>query len=66
MSHVPTSNRDVAFLLPPSEQDWLPERHLAREVVEVVEGLDLRELERAHAGRWSAPYHPAMLLSLLL
>lgn len=66
MSHFRTINRDVAFLLPPSVQDWLPERHLARYVVEVVEGLDLRELERAYAGRGSAPYHPAMLLSLLI
>ena len=52
---VPMSNfcaitRDIGFLLPPSVQDWLPEGHLARyvvEVVEVVEGLDLSELERA-------------------
>jgi hypothetical protein len=35
-------------------------------VVEVVEGLDLRELERAYAGRGSRPYHPATLLSLLI
>jgi hypothetical protein len=32
----------------------------------VVEGLDLSELERAYAGRGSAPYHPANLLSLLI
>jgi transposase len=35
-------------------------------VVEVVEGLDLRELERAYAGRGSPPYRPALLLSLLI
>lgn len=27
------------FLLPPWVQEWLPQRHLARFVVEVVEGL---------------------------
>ena len=66
MSHFRPIDRDIDFLLPPSVQDWLPEGHLARYVVEVVEGLDLRELEQAYAGRGSAPYHPAMLLSLLI
>jgi transposase len=66
MSHFRPINRDSDFLLPPSVQDWLPEGHLARYVVEVVEGLDLSELERAYAGRGSLPYHPATLLSLLI
>ncbi|WP_295401377.1 IS1182 family transposase [uncultured Thiocystis sp.] len=66
MSHFRPILRDVDFLLPPSVQDWLPEGHLARDVVEVVEGLDLSELERAYAGRGSPPYHPATLLSLLI
>ena len=47
-------------------QEWLPEGHLARYVVEVVEGLDLSDLERAYAGKGSAAYHPAQLLSLLI
>jgi len=51
MSRFLTIHRDTDFLLPPSVQDWLPEGHLARYVVEVVEGLDLSELERAYAGR---------------
>jgi hypothetical protein len=37
-------------------QEWLPERQLAREV---VEGLDLSDLERAYAGRGGAAYYPA-------
>jgi hypothetical protein len=40
-------DRDTDYLLPPSEQEWLSEPHLARYVVDVVEGLDLSELERA-------------------
>jgi len=59
-------DRATDFLLPASVQDWLPEGHLARYVVEVVEGLDLSELERAYAGRGCAAYHPAMLLALLI
>lgn len=38
----------------------------ARDVVDVVEGLDLSGLERAYAGRGSEAYHPATLLSLLI
>lgn len=59
-------DRDTDYLLPPSVQEWLPESHLARYVVDVVEGLNLSDLERAYAGRGSAAYHPAMLLSLLI
>ncbi len=66
MSPFRPINREIDYLLPPSVQDWLPESHLARYVVEVVEGLDLSKLESVYAGRGSAAYHPAMLLSLLI
>ena len=58
-------DRDTLYLLPPSVQDWLPESHLARFVVEVVSELDLGELERAYAGRGSKAYHREMLLAML-
>jgi transposase len=35
-------------------------------VVEVIDGLDLSELEKAYRGSGSASYHPAMLLGLLV
>jgi len=60
-----TINRDTAYLLPPSLQDWLPEKHLARFVVDIVDRLDLRELENNYGGGGKAPYHPALLLALL-
>ncbi len=63
--HFVSVDRSTPFLLPPSLQEWLPEGHLARFVVEVVEQLDLSELEAAYAGRGSKAYHPAMMLSLL-
>ena len=66
MSKFHPIDRDIDFLLPPSVQEWLPEGHLSRYVVEVVEGLDLGDLERAYAGKGSAAYHPAQLLSLLI
>lgn len=66
MSRFRPIDRETDYLLPPSVQDWLPQSHLARYVVDVVEGLDLSELERAYAGRGSEAYHPALLLSLLI
>ena len=66
MSKFHPIDRDIDFLLPTSVQEWLPEGHLSRYVVEVVEGLDLGDLERAYAGKGSAAYHPALLLSLLI
>ena len=59
-------DRDTDYLLPASVQEWLPEAHLARYVVDVVEGLELSALERAYAGRGSDAYHPATLLALLI
>ena len=59
-------DRDTDFLLPPSVQEWLPEAHLARYVVDVVEQLDLSAMERAYAGKGSEAYHPATLLALLI
>ncbi|MDR9417840.1 transposase, partial [Gracilimonas sp.] len=58
-------DRETAYLLPPSIDEWLPEDHLARFVVEIVDQLDLSALEGAYAGRGSAAYHPRMLLALL-
>ncbi len=37
MSNFRTIDRETGFLLPPSVDEWLPEKHLARFVVEVVD-----------------------------
>jgi transposase len=66
MSNFRTIDRQTGFLLPPSVDEWLPERHLARFVVEVVDGLDLRGMSGAYRGSGSASYHPRMLLGLLV
>ena len=66
MSNFRPINRDTGFLLPPSVDEWLPQRHLARFVVEVVDQLDLTELVKAYRGSGSASFHPAMLLGLLV
>jgi transposase len=66
MSNFRQVDRDTAFLFPPSVDEWLPQRHLARYVVEVIDGLELSEMVKAYRGSGSASYHPAMLLSLLI
>lgn len=58
-------DRKTSFLFPPSIEDWLPQGHLARFVVEIVEQLDLRFLTESYAGRGSQPYNPSMLVALL-
>ena len=60
-----TIDRDTPYLLPPSVQHWLPEDHLARFVVDIVDRLDLSAVERRYGGGGKDPYHPALLLSLL-
>src|SRR5271169_5937153 len=66
MSNFRQIDRDTGFLLPPSVDEWLPEKHLARFVVEVVEGLDLRAMTGDYRGSGSASYHPAVLLGILV
>ena len=66
MSNFRPVDRDTGFLMPPSVDEWLPERHLARFVVEVIAGLDLRAMTGAYRGSGEASYHPSVLLGLLV
>jgi transposase len=66
MANFRPTDRLTSFLLPPSVDEWLPQRHLARFVVEVIEGLDLTAMSKSYRGTGSACYHPSALLSLLV
>lgn len=66
MSNFRQVDRGTGFLLPPSVDEWLPERHLARFVVEVIERLDLSAMVGAYRGSGSAAHHPSVLLGLLV
>jgi transposase len=59
------ADRHTPYLFPPSLQDWLPEDHLARFVVDIVSQLNLRPLSESYAGRGSKAHHPEVLLPLL-
>jgi transposase len=66
MSNFILTDRKTDYLLPPSVDDWLTQDHLARFVVEVIDGLNLTNLTRQYAGRGSKAHHPATLLALLV
>jgi transposase len=66
MSNFRTIDRETAYLLPPSVDEWLPEKHLARFIGEVIDGLDLGRMSRDYRGSGSASYHPRMLLGILV
>ena len=59
-------NQDVDPIFPSSVDDWLPEGHLARYIVQVVKTLDLSEIEGAYSKGGSAAYPPVMMISLLI
>lgn len=57
------------LLLPPSLQDWLPEKHLAHFLADVVDSLDLGAIYSSYEekdGRGQAAYAPAVMVRLLL
>ena len=64
-AHFKAVDRETIYLFPPSVQDWLPERHLARFVVDVLSKLDLHELKMPYTGVGSEAFNPEMLLALL-
>lgn len=59
------ADRRQIYLLPESVDNWLPENHLARFIVEVTDILDISALQNAYKGSGKQAYDPRMLLSLL-
>jgi len=59
---------DQLLLLPPSLHDWLPDHHLAYFVSDVVDSFDLRDIEAGYEDetRGAPPYHPAMMVKVLV
>ena len=66
MSNFRNFDRDTGFLLPPSVNEWLPERHLARFVAEIIDALDVSAMSNSYRGSGSASYHPKLLLAVLV
>src|SRR5579872_1895595 len=60
---------DQPLLLPVDLQDWLPEDHLARFILDLVPTLDLSAIQAVYRRgdpRGGAAYHPQMMVALLL
>jgi transposase len=59
---------DEELLLPPSLRDWLPEKHLAYFVGDVVDNLDLSAMEAVYGNekRGQPPYDPLMMTKVLV
>ena len=66
MSNFLPIDRQTGFLLPPSVDEWLSEKHLARFVVELIDNLDVSAMSGAYRGSGSASYHPRLLLGILV
>lgn len=59
------ADREQGMLMPYDLGDWLPEHHLARFVVDVVDKLDMSLIYNQYKGVGSKAYDPRMLLSLI-
>lgn len=59
---------DQSYLLPPSLGEWLPEGHLAYFISETVDTLDLSAFHARYAGGGpgNQPFHPAMMVKVLI
>jgi transposase len=61
-----SANRQQAYLLPPSLDEWLPQKHLSRFIIEIVEQLNLTSIYKQYQGKGGKrAYRPEVLLSLL-
>lgn len=56
------------LLLPEALQDWLPEGHLAYYISDTIDSLDLSAFHARYekGGPRNQPYHPAMMVKVLL
>ena len=60
-------DQDSLLLMPPSVRDWVDPGSLPAFIDDLVEGLDLRPFLAAHdEPRGMPPYHPALMLKVLL
>ncbi|MBA3065768.1 MAG: transposase [Proteobacteria bacterium] len=61
-------NREQEYLLPPSLQEWLPEKDLAWFVIDAVKQMELKAFYQKYRkdGWGAASYNPEMMVILLL
>ena len=66
--NIKTYNHNQPFLLPPTLQEWLPEKELAWFILEIVGQLDLSAFYKRYRldGQGSAAYDPKIMVTLLI
>lgn len=58
-------NQDQLYLLPPSLEEMIPEKHPVRVVNKVIEKIDIDPLLSQYNHQGTSSYHPKMLLKVL-
>lgn len=58
-------NRNQLTFLPPAIEEWLPEKHLARFVVEITAQLKMDKIYESYGTVGAPPFDPRMLLALI-
>jgi transposase len=66
--HFRPWNPEQSFLFPPAPRDWLPENHLVYFLLDVIPQMNLQPILQPYQAeeRGQPPYHPTMLVTLLL
>lgn len=59
------SDREQGMLMPYDLMDWLPENHMARFIIEVIDRLDFSNIYNRYVGKGSTPYDPKLILGLI-
>ncbi|WP_200837211.1 transposase, partial [Dyadobacter sp. 3J3] len=65
MKHFVGANRGQTTFMPYDLEEWLPQDHLARFTVEIVDRLDLSRIYSQYRGTGTAAYDPKLLLGLI-
>lgn len=65
MKRFISADRNQGMLMPYDVRDWLPENHLARFIVDIVDQLNLSHVYSQYGGKGCAAYDPKLLLCLL-
>lgn len=65
MKHFRCPNRTQSTFLPPSIDEWLPEKHMARFIVDICDQLDLTDIYEQYSCNGASAYDPHMMVALL-
>jgi len=60
------TDREQRMLMPYDLDDWLPEDHLSRFIVDIIDRLNFRHIYNRYKGVVPIPYDSKMLLALLI